>query len=192
VDGSRPVRSRRCRHAPRALIVFQSAIPCRTPIPRRRRHGRHLPRKSPLHKILKTNTNKKPIFTKLLEPYTRRRAATRFCIRTTHEAMGQRRRRCQPHPPWSRRWTRKRKWYPHRYRHRYGWCCGRCSSHGSSPTWLSYGRGRWQAGEEAPHQCYRHDCHRRSCAQDGERVVGCCGSAWAIRCMRFKERKKNM
>ena len=51
VDGSRPVRS---RHAPRALsvlrhIYIQSAIPCRTSIPRRRRHGRPLRRMYPLH-----------------------------------------------------------------------------------------------------------------------------------------------
>jgi hypothetical protein len=42
-----------------------------------------------LPEILKTNNNKRPIFTKLLEPYTHRRAAIRFCIRTTHETMGQ-------------------------------------------------------------------------------------------------------
>ena len=132
--------------------------------------------------------NKKPIFTKFIEPYTCRRAATRCCIRTTHEAMGQRRRRCQQQPPWNWRWTRKR--FSHRYRYGYG-RRGRCSSHRSSPTWwLSYGRE--QTGEEA-HQChwfryrYHCHCHRRTCAQDSERVVGCCGSTWAIRCLRAEE-----
>jgi hypothetical protein len=53
VDGSGPVRSRGSRQVPRALIVLrhfhiQSAIPCRAPMPRRRRrHGRPLPRMSP-------------------------------------------------------------------------------------------------------------------------------------------------
>ena len=106
VDGSRLAGGRRNRQVPRALIVLrhihnQSAIPCYTPTPRcRRRHGRLLPRMSlsPPKPIIK------PTFINFIEPNTRRRA-TGYCIRTTHETMGQRRRRCEPHPPWwSCRW----------------------------------------------------------------------------------------